>query len=57
MMNSRMKTFLEKFKLQQNKYNANRDFTEYLNWDYCEGYITLEKEREKARQFLVHALI
>ena len=57
MMNSRMKTFLEKFKLQQNKYNANRDFTEYLNWGYYEGYITLEKEREKARQFLVHALI
>ena len=55
-MNSRMETFLEKFGLQQNRYVANQDIEEYLNWDYSEGYIILEQEREKARQFIIRAL-
>lgn len=55
-MNSRMETFLSKFGLQQNRYIDSRCLDEYLNRDYSDGYKILEQEREKARQFLVHAL-
>lgn len=55
-MNSRIETFLSKFGLQQSRYYANRNLDDYLNWDYSEGYKILVKEREKVRQFLVHAL-
>lgn len=55
-MNSRMETLLTKFRLQQNRYVANRDLDAYFRWDYSEGYGILQQEREKARQFLAHAL-
>lgn len=55
-MNSRIETFLSKFGLQQSRYSASRNLDEYLSWDYSEGYKVLEEEREKVRQFLVHAL-
>ena len=55
-MNSRMDTFLSKFGLQESQYTYERDVERYLVWDYTVGYKTLEKEREKARRFIVEAL-
>lgn len=55
-MNARMEMFLSKFGLQQRRYIVNQNLDKYLNWDYSEGYIRLEQERELARQFLLHAL-
>lgn len=55
-MSSRMGTFLSKFGLLRNRYIENRSLDEYLSWDYSEGYKTLEREREKSRQFLMNAL-
>ena len=55
-MNSRIENFLSKFRLKQNKYDAGRNIDEYLKWDYSEGYMILEQERKKAREFLIRAL-
>lgn len=55
-MNSRMNTFLSKYGLLQNKYISGKNLDDYLKWDYSEGYIILEKERERARCFLTDAL-
>lgn len=54
-MNSRIETLLSKFKLEDRKYKG--EITqEMLNVDYKETYKILEKEREKANNFLKKAL-
>ena len=55
-MNSRIESFLSKFGLQQNRFGSKKYLDEYLHWDYSEGYQILEKEREKAKQFIDNAL-
>lgn len=55
-MNSRIESFLDMFDLQKNMYNQKKNIEEYLSWDYTNGYIKLEEEREKVRQFMAGAL-
>lgn len=55
-MNARMDTFLEKFRLQENRYITGNDLQGYFERDYSTGYQVLEQEREKARRFVARAL-
>lgn len=55
-MNSRIETLINKFNLKDRKYNGEKITEENLNHDYTEAYEILEKEREKANNFLKKAL-
>ena len=55
-MNSRIDTIINKFKLENRKYNGKKITKENLKHDYTEAYIILEKERKKAETFLKKAL-
>ena len=54
-MNSRIDTLLKKFKLQDRYYNGKID-KKLLTCDYTESYKVLEKERQKAKDFLDKAI-
>ena len=54
-MNSRIDTLLEKFDLENRRFN-NKIEEKDLKVDYTNSYKTLEKEREKVIDFLTKAL-
>lgn len=54
-MNSRIDTLLEKFDLENRRFNSTIS-EENLKVDYSNSYETLEKERKKVIEFLVKAL-
>lgn len=55
-MNSRIETLINKFKLNDRKYNGKRITKANLEHDYSEAYKILEKERKKSEEFLKKAL-
>lgn len=55
-MNSRIDTLINKFKLENRKYNEKEITKENLNHNYNEAYLILEKEREKCTNFIKNAL-
>ena len=54
-MNSRIETLINKFNLKNRKFTG-RITEENLKHDYTEAYEILEKERQKANEFLKKAL-
>lgn len=54
-MNSRLETLLSKFKLQDRKYTE-KITDKVLKCDYTKAYKILDKERVKAKEFLIKAL-
>ena len=54
-MNSRLETLLSKFKLQDRKYTE-KITDKVLKYDYTKAYKILDKERVKAKEFLIKAL-
>lgn len=55
-MNSRIETLISKFNLKNREYNGKNITYDNLNHDYTEAYKILEREREKANNFLMRAL-
>lgn len=55
-MNSRIETLLNKFQLQDRKYNNKEILSEQLKCDYTNAYKILEKEKERANEFLIKSL-
>lgn len=55
-MNSRIDTLLNKFKLENRRYNGKEITKDNLKHDYTEAYKILEKERKKSKDFLERAL-
>ena len=51
-MNSRIDTLLSKFKLDDRKISYNKNFDDYLIYNYDLAYSILEKERKKSFTFL-----
>jgi len=55
-INSRIETFISKFKLKNRTLKGNSITRENLEHDYSEAYKILEKEKEKANNFIEDAL-
>ncbi len=55
-MNSRLDTLLSKFDLEDRKFSKKEITNKNLKCDYTKAYKTLEKEREKSKDFLKKAL-
>lgn len=55
-MNSRIDTLLEKFHLEDRKYNENKLFNEYLLYDYSNAYSILDIEKTKSYSFIKNSL-
>ena len=51
-MNSRIDTLIEKFKLENRKYNGKKITEENIRHNYDKAYEILEKERKKSKKFL-----
>ncbi len=55
-MNSRIDTFISKFKLINRRFNGKDITKDNLKHNYTEGYRILEKERQKSKKYLEQAL-
>lgn len=55
-MNSRIETLINKFKLENRKFNGKNITLENLKHDYSKTYKILEKERKKSCEFLKNSL-